>query len=270
MRIHSAARPALAALTLLLGGVLAAHTPAGQQDFHWTGRLAQGQRVEVKGVNGAIHAELSDGDEVEIRGVRREGRRGRAEDIRIERIMHDGGVTVCAVYPSSPRGPANRCTAGSEWNTNTQNQDARVEFVVRVPRGVHFLGATVNGDVDAQGMPADATVSTVNGSVTVSAAGTVEASTVNGAVDATMGRANPGRNLSFASVNGDITLRVPAAFRANVRASLLNGSIESDFPLTMHRQRYVGRRAEGEINGGGRSLRLQTVNGDIEIRRSGR
>jgi hypothetical protein len=269
MRTFSA-RPVLAAFALLLGAALAANAQTSQEDFRWSGRLAAGKWVEVKGVNGAIRAEPSDGDEVELTAVRRDGRRARAEDIRIERVMHDDGVTVCAVYPSPSRGFENSCEPGGSWVVNTEGQDARVEFVVRVPRGIHFLGTTVNGDVHARELPADANVSAVNGSVTVSAAGSVSASTVNGAIDAVTERAEPGRSMSFTSVNGNITLHVPARFQANVRASLLNGRIESDFPLTMHRERYVGRRAEGEIGGGGRSLSLRTVNGNIALRRTGR
>ena len=145
----------------------------------------------------------------------------------------------------------------------------RVEWVVRVPRGVHFLGTTVNGAISASNMPADANVSTVNGAVTVSAAGVVEASTVNGDIDATTGRADAGRDLQFETVNGDIVLRVPANFRARVDAELLNGRIQSDFPLEIHRGRFVGSSAEGEIGRGGRRLHMETVNGNLEIRRTG-
>lgn len=263
MRISILAVPALA----LLSGL--AWTPdVPQEDFHWRGSLAAGQRIEVKGVNGSIRAEPASGGEVEVTAVRRRGREGRLEDVRIERISHGDGVTICAIYPSARNRRPNRCTAGDEWSTNVQDNDVRVEFVVRVPRGVHFLGSTVNGDVEAVGMPADAKVSTVNGEVEVSAAGVVEASTVNGDVDVATGRADAGRDLSYSTVNGDITLRVPAAFRARVDAELLNGRIASDFPLEITRGRYVGSSAEGEIGRGGRDLRLRTVNGNIAIRRA--
>jgi DUF4097 and DUF4098 domain-containing protein YvlB len=243
---------------------------AAQQDFRWSGVVPAGQRVEIKGVFGDVRAEAASGSEVEVSAVRRAGRQGRVEDVRVETVKHEGGVTICAVYPTpaNARTP-NRCTPGDSWQVNNQNNDVSVDFVVRVPRGVHFLGKTVNGEVEARSLPANAQVSSVNGSVTVSAAGVVEASTVNGSIDAAMGTANPGRDLEFRTVNGSITLQVPADFRAQVRASMLNGDLNSDFPLTMHRRRFVGQNAEGEIGSGGRSLRLDTVNGSIEIRRTG-
>jgi hypothetical protein len=267
MRTRLTAFLAVPAAALLLAA--ARNDAPVQEDFHWSGTVAAGQRLEIKGVNGAIRAEPASGNQVEVTAVKRRGREGRVEDVRIERVMHDGGVTICAVYPSGRRNRPNRCTAGDEWNTSVEDNDVRVEWTVRVPRGVHFMGATVNGAVSALDLPADATVSTVNGAVTVSAAGVVEASTVNGDIEATTGREDAGRDLAFTTVNGDILLQVPAGFRARVDAELLNGRIESDFPLDIRRGRYVGSSAEGEIGRGGHRLKLETVNGTLEIRRSG-
>lgn len=260
--------PSYAAAALLLPLGLAAAARHVQQDFRWSGRMTAGQRLEIKGVTGAIRAEPASGDEAVVTAVIRQGDEGRAQDVRVERVTHDGGVTICAIYPSR-RGRANRCTAGDEWNANVQDNDTNVEFTVRVPRGVHFLGATVNGAVRAENLPANADASTVNGEVRVSAAGVVEASTVNGTIHAQTGRANPGRDLEFKTVNGNIRLTVPSGFGADVSASLLNGRIESDFPLEITRHRPVGQSAEGRIGRGGNDLELETVNGNIEIRRGG-
>lgn len=271
---HDAPRPHAPGKSVHPAAARSDAAPAGervssaQEDFRWSGRLAAGQRLEIKGVNGAIRAERSSGSEVEVTAVKREGREGRLQDVRIERITHDGGVTICAIYPSRSGNRSNRCTAGDDWSANVQDNDVSVEFTVRVPRGVHFLGATVNGNVRAEDMPGDAHVSTVNGGVTVSAAGVVEAATVNGTLSIETGAADPGRDLEYNTVNGNINLTVPAGFRADVRASVLNGNIESDWPLEIERGRYVGQSARGQIGRGGRELKLETVNGNIEIRRS--
>ena len=44
--------------TMMAAVVLAAAAPAlaAQDDFHWTGNVAQGGAVEIKGVNGGITA----------------------------------------------------------------------------------------------------------------------------------------------------------------------------------------------------------------------
>ncbi|HEV3050533.1 MAG TPA: DUF4097 family beta strand repeat-containing protein [Longimicrobium sp.] len=281
MPIPTYARLVLAGLAFPLGLAWAANpadartthpapssTVTAQEDFRWSGRLAAGQRLEIKGVNGGIRAEPASGNEVEVVAVKRAGREGRVQDVRIERITHGDGVTICAIYPSANGRRPNRCTAGEDWSTNVQDNDVSVEFTVRVPRGVDFLGATVNGNVRAQNLPGDAHVSSVNGSVTASAAGVVEASTVNGTLNVQTGAADPGRDLEFTTVNGNINLTVPAGFRADVRASLLNGNIESDWPLDIERGRYVGQNGRGQIGRGGHELKLETVNGNIEIRRA--
>ncbi len=241
-----------------------------RQDFRWSGVVPAGGWVRIKGVHGSIRAEGTTGREVEVSAVRHAGRQGSPSSVRIEAVRGADGVTVCAVYPT-PEGSrvANRCIPGEEWRVDNQDNDVEVRFVVRIPEGVHFMGRTTNGGILARSLPADATVSTVNGDVTVSAAGVVEASTVNGSIGATTGQAVPGRDLRFTTVNGDITLQLPAAFRARVDASLLNGEISSAFPLQVRRRRPVGQDASGDIGSGGRKLRLETVNGSIRIRRAG-
>ena len=109
-----------------------------QQDFHWSEVVAPGQTVRIKGVNGAIHAEPTGGREVQVFAEKREGRRGDADDVRIQVVEHGDGVVFCALYPS--RGRAARCEPDDDWNVNVQNNDTRVEWTVRLPAGVHFAG----------------------------------------------------------------------------------------------------------------------------------
>jgi DUF4097 and DUF4098 domain-containing protein YvlB len=108
--------------------------------------------------------------------------------------------------------------------------------------------------------------STVNGSVRVTTTGLAEASTVNGSVYAQMGRANWDDDLEFSTVNGGITLILPGKLDTEVRASSVNGDIESDWPLTIT-GRFNNRRLRGTIGAGGRSLSLSTVNGEIRLKK---
>jgi hypothetical protein len=269
MRSRSSPYPSLFALTPLPATGAAADAHSRRDEFHWRGVLAAGQRVAVKGVVGTIRAEAADGPEAEVRAIRTAGRTGRAEDVRIEQVPSPEGMTIRAVYPSAQGARENRFPPEGGHTAADEGSDVRVDFVVRVPAGVDFVGETVNGTVRAESLPADATVASVNGDVVVSAAGTVEAATVNGSIDATTGRADPGRDLRFSTVNGNILLRVPPGFGARVQASLTHGSIGGDFPLAVTRQQLAGRTASGDVGGGGHALQLSTVNGSIEIRRSG-
>jgi DUF4097 and DUF4098 domain-containing protein YvlB len=61
---------------------------------------------------------------------------------------------------------------------------------------------------------------------------------------------------------------MPASVGARVKASTVNGGMETDFPLTIQ-GKFSNRSMEGTIGGGGRDLNLETVNGSIRLKKSG-
>ena len=107
-------------------------------------------------------------------------------------------------------------------------------------------------------------MSTVNGDVRVVAAGIVRASTVNGSVDVSMGKADWTGAVELSTVNGSIRASLPANFSAVVNGKTVNGSIESEFPLTVQ-GKFGPRNIHGTIGAGGRTLDLETVNGSITL-----
>jgi DUF4097 and DUF4098 domain-containing protein YvlB len=150
---------------------------------------------------------------------------------------------------------------------NVRNNDVTVDFTVRVPAGVRFLGKTVNGEVEAAFLSSDVEANTVNGSIRISTAGYAEAQTVNGEIVASIGRATWSEALEFRTVNGGITLDLPAGLSTEVRAKTVNGDIQTDFPL-MVTGRLGPRSVRGTIGSGGRRLALETVNGSIRLRKA--
>jgi putative adhesin len=233
------------------------------EDFEWSGRVAPGKSIEIKGVNGGIVAEAGTGSEVEV-VARKSARRSDPDEVTIEVVEHADGITLCAVYPT-PRGDRpNQCGPGERGRMNTKNNDVTVEFTVRVPAGVRFIGRTVNGSIEARGLKADVEAYTVNGSIGVATRGVARATTVNGSIDAEMGTA-ANDPLEFETVNGGITLTVPAGSGAEIHASTVNGDISTDFPLTV-RGKFSRRSINGTIGRGGPPLSMTTVNGDIRLR----
>lgn len=252
-----------ASLALLL--VLAAATQADAQDWSWRKAVPAGKAVEIKGVNGNIEARAASGNQVEVR-ARKTAKRSDPDDVKIEVVEHAGGVTICAMYPT-PRGDReNECLPGAHGRSNTRDNDVVVDFEVLVPRGVLFTGRTVNGNIEATGLTADVDVQTVNGNVDVETTGLAEAATVNGSIEARLGRANWTDTRSFQTVNGGITIELPGDLHADVSASTVNGSLSSDWPMTIS-GKWGPRKMRGKIGNGGRGLELQTVNGDIELKR---
>ena len=240
---------------------------AGAQDFNWHGRLAQGKKLEIKGVNGDVRAVLSNGPEAVVNATKH-ANRSDPDEVEIKVVESENGITICAVYPTPPRARReNTCEPGHNWSSSTENNDVTVDFEVQVPAGVKFDGRTVNGEMSVEGLKADVHASTVNGSVRVTTTGLAEASTVNGSVYVEMGRADWSDELEFTTVNGKITLIMPSQLSTEVRASTVNGEIESDYPVLVT-GKFGPRRMRGTIGSGGRSLSLSTVNGGIRLRKS--
>ncbi len=241
--------------------------PQQQQgsEFRWREPLAAGRLIEIKGVNGSVEAEPASGGEVEVVAVKR-WRHSDPEEVRVEVVRHAEGVTICAVYPNVPGREANTCGHGS-GHMSVNNNDVSVNFTVRVPAGVRFAGHTVNGKVSARNLSGDVEAKTVNGGINVSTTGVARAQTVNGSITVSMGRADWADGLELKTVNGSIDVSAPASLSAQVEAKTLNGEISTDFPITVVGT-FSKRRLTGTIGGGGRELRLETVNGSVQIRRA--
>ncbi len=256
---------AIAALGVTLGA-----TPlASQQEetFDWSGRLAGGATLEVKGVNGGISALPASGSEATVTAVK-SSERGDPASVRIEVVEHRGGVTLCAVYPTPEGERPNECRPGEGGRMSVRKNDVKVEFTVRVPAGTRFVARTVNGGIEANDLAGDVEAHTVNGSVEVRTSESANVKTVNGSIRASVGRARADRSMRFETVNGAIELSLPRDAGASLRAETINGELETDLPLTVRRISGAGpRRVQGTIGEGGPSLVLRTVNGGIQLRR---
>lgn len=243
-----------------------ATSPAGRSavDYRWTGRMDAGASLEIKGLNGSIDAVAARGDEVVVTAEAR-ARRSDPASVRIERVEHADGITFCAVYPTPEGREPNTCAPGSAGRMNNQRNDVQVDFRVAVPEGVTFVGRTVNGGVEAVGLRSDVRAFTVNGDVEVSTTGFAEAETVNGSIEASMGSTELRDGVEFSTVNGSIVLDLPDGIDAELDASWLNGSFESDIPFLLQGS-LSKRSARGVLGDGGPRLELETVNGSIRIR----
>jgi DUF4097 and DUF4098 domain-containing protein YvlB len=242
--------------------VFSAAVFAETSPFHWRGSVAQGRAVELRSINGDIIVEGYDGSEVEVTAnVATDN--GIAAPVAMRTVEHDKGITVCAVDPNNPAA----CVPGAEAK-EAKRTGVRVDFTVRVPRGVGVIGRTVNGRVEAQRLDSDVEAYTVNGKIYISTKGSAQARTINGSIFASLGNPFWRSNREFSTVNGSITLDLPAKTSTEVHAQTINGRVMTGFRL-----RSIGRMTEkvvdGLIGGGGSSrLRLKTVNGSIALRKA--
>jgi hypothetical protein len=269
-RFVVAARPLALAAMLAGGTVSLAGAQQRQADaFTWSGVVAPGSLTYVKNVNGVVRVERSSSKKVEI-AASKSWRRGDPDEVRIEARRVGSGdqdLLVCALWGSNATCDENgmRSSPGREWN---RRNDVSVEFVVRVPDGVRVDISTVNGGVEIRGISGDVTARTVNGNVdAASTGGPVTARTVNGDVHVRMNTVGSASELNYETVNGSVTVELPTSLGAAVDLSTVNGRVRSDFPMTVSGT-VSPKRIRATIGDGRVQLRVRTVNGSVELRKS--
>jgi hypothetical protein len=269
-RTGYAALTAVAAASVAIGSVAGAQQRSTDRDFSWDGRITNGRWLYVRNLNGSIRVERATGDRAEVTAVKRY-RRGDPEQVRIETQRpggDNGDVIICAFWSENASCDEEGYRSRGDNNRHGRENDTSVEFTVKLPAGVKLGVSTVNGGVDVTGATSEVNASTVNGRVSaISSGGPVNASTVNGDIDVRMRELGTG-DLEYSTVNGSIEIEVPANLDADLDMRTVNGSLSADFPITMQ-GRVNPRRMRATIGKGGRRLRLETVNGSVEIRKAG-
>src|SRR5579884_1619224 len=239
----------------------AAATTSNNNAFRWSGLLPAGQRLEIRGVNGSIHAEASTGRTVDVSAAKN-GHLSDPDKVRIVVVENGRGITVCAVY--APQFDETGCT--DRGATRAPANDVEVDFTVRVPSAVKFTARTVNGDVVVRKLDADVDVHTVNGKVDVSTMRAVDAETVNGSIHAALGATAWAGRKRFVTVNGGVDLELPYGINADLFATTLNGKIATDFPAHVSGN-LVKHEVHRTLGSGGRGLSVYTTNGSIRVHR---
>lgn len=273
-----------------LAVMLAAPALGAQQEYgrdsdtwRWDGKVDAGKWMHVFNVNGSVEFTPSTDNLVHLVAEKRPNGRGEMDDIHFEVVQVGGNVTICAIWNDN-----SRCEDGgleSLRHRGNNETHTNVKFTVRVPRSVKVGAHSVNGSVSVRDVGAEVRANTVNGGLVVrNAGGPVRASTVNGGVDvntsigpvtaetvngdvdARMATLQGDDDMNFKTVNGSVSIYVPARFDANFRFDTVSGGIDSDFPMTIS-GKWGPRHASGTIGAGGRDIRASSVNGSIELRK---
>ncbi|MEO7412481.1 MAG: DUF4097 family beta strand repeat-containing protein [Opitutaceae bacterium] len=102
---------------------------------------------------------------------------------------------------------------------------------ITVPRSTSLvISNSWGGEISCVDVSGDLEIKNMNGRISLEGVvGGVLVETMNGEITAEMREVNPGKPLSFTSMNGEIVLRIPADTKANVRLRSQNGAILTDF-----------------------------------------
>jgi DUF4097 and DUF4098 domain-containing protein YvlB len=243
-----------ALFVLALGAQASDH--AFTEEFHQTYSLTPNGRVELANINGAVHISTWDQNEVKVDALKYAGTKERLDEARIEVDSGKDYLSIKTKYPDHDQ----------TFNWGSRNNPASVEYTLTVPRGARLDEIKlINGELDITGMSGEVRASCINGKIEAhNLSGRAELSTVNGHLDARFEQL-AGSSIELHSVNGSVELTIPSDSKAEIEASTVSGGIENDFGLRVNHHRFVGHDLRGELANGGTHIKLEDVNGRIEI-----
>jgi DUF4097 and DUF4098 domain-containing protein YvlB len=247
--VRSGMRSAVVFLILALAAASALPCLAISRDFNQTYPLEPGGSFELQNVNGPVRVEGWDRNEVEIHAVKvAKDNQSDLERVTIEVDAKPSAVSVLTRYPQD------------------EGVEVAVEYTVHVPHTarVEHVG-TVNGTLRIAGVESIGELRSVNGNIEVyEGAGNVHARTTNGNVHLELLHFQDEKGMSAETTNGSVLLAVPQDMQANLEARSLNGNFYSELPLSRETS-LRPREMRGRFGKGGSAIKLNTVNGGIQI-----
>ena len=232
--------------------------------FDWQGKVPRGQALFLRDANGDITVSAAPGDVAEVHAVKT-WQGGDPSQVQVLAVPGDSGTTICALW----RGRTGDCAPNGHYSVHglRNSSDLRVQLSVKLPKGVRLDVFGTNGRIDVSGAAADLRLITINGQIdAVTSSGGINAKTVNGNVNATTKALAPGSEVKVETVNGSITITLPAKLDADINARAVTGSVQSEFPLAVS-SGMLGKHVEGRVGAGGVAINLTTVNGSIELKK---
>jgi DUF4097 and DUF4098 domain-containing protein YvlB len=246
-----------ALFVLALAAHASDHRGAFTEEFHQTYAIAPDGRVELDNINGAVHISTWDQNEIKVDAVKYADAKDRLDDAKIEIDSGKDYLSIRTKYRDHDL----------TFNWGSHKNPPSVEYTLTVPRNIRLDEIKlINGALDITGVTGEVHASCINGRLEAhNLSGRAELSTVNGHLDARFDEL-PGSSVELSSVNGSVELTIPSDSKAEIEASTVSGGIENDFGLHVNHHRYVGHDLRGELGSGGARIKLENVNGRIEIR----
>lgn len=280
--------PVLAGLALSCAHS-AAQGPEFSERIHKEFTVAAGgsaSTLVIYNINGFIKVEGTAGDRVTLDVDKRLTADDKAELDRAKQefklAFEQKGDTIVAYIAEPFDSRPNR----NNWRDRDDRRieyDFTLDFTVKVPRAMNLHVSTVNrGNVEVKDVAGAMKVRNVNGAIALTnARGRTDAHTINGNVEANYLAAPPEKS-SYYTLNGDIKVTYPASLSADLQFKTFQGEFYTDFPQieTLPAQVTKNQEKRGEktvykldkttairIGNGGRTLRFETFNGNVYIKK---
>jgi DUF4097 and DUF4098 domain-containing protein YvlB len=156
-----------------------------------------------------------------------------------------------------------------------------IDYDITMPRGTQLEASSGSGDLQLRDTGGPVKANTGSGSIDASGAtGMVDLGTGSGEIRGELHAANdvkahtgsgeievgghPGSGWKVETGSGSVTINTGGGAHFTLDASTGSGSVHSDPPLAMHGS-IDRHHVQGEIGGGGPTVRVSTGSGDIRI-----
>jgi hypothetical protein len=271
-----AARVMRAAIPLVLALIVSGcsrRTVDAPNSFSWSEQLPPGSALHIRNGLGEISVVPAADSQVRVVGGKR-WRRGRARDITFKVVRGEGNdVYVCAMWRASGRCGATGYrgkrtdTFLSFFSLFHRTTDARASFVVEVPPGVSVDAKTTTGAVTIRGVHAGVNARSVVGSITaleVGGGGAVNLATTTGSIRLRVDSLTGTDTIQATTVNGAVTATLPSNVEGDFDLSTVTGRVSTDFPLFTSSARR-SNTAAGRIGNATRLIKLHAMHGSVAV-----
>lgn len=155
-------------------------------------------------------------------------------------------------------------------------------FKIKVPKNVSlvveemsfhgggdFKISDIEGNVEVQSKTATVIIRNLNGSLV--------AHSTSGDIDVIFSKVNADKPTSVTNISGEVDVTLPSDTKANIKTKSISGEVYTDFDIVMEKKgddkskgmKYWGGgyEARGTIGGGGVEMRLESISGNVYIRK---
>jgi ribosome-associated translation inhibitor RaiA len=136
--------------------------------------------------------------------------------------------------------------------------------------GDDFKISDIEGDIEVEAKTSNVVIRNLNGSVV--------AHNTSGDIDVIFSKVNADKPTSITNISGEVDITLPADTKANVKTKSISGDVYTDFDIAVDKKNddkskgmkaWVngGYEAKGTIGGGGVEMRLESISGNVYIRK---
>ncbi|WP_345222383.1 DUF4097 family beta strand repeat-containing protein [Hymenobacter koreensis] len=223
------------------------------------------RKIELELQGGNVTLEGYNGEELVIRGNGYEPLPKRAEGLR-------------SVYNTAEDNTRMGLSVTQKDNVVRIVQATRKDanYVIRVPRSTAVVFNQTNfngGDVDARDLEGNIELRLKNGNAKLTnMGGGVVANTISGNITVRYADLSKAPS-SISSVSGDVDVTMRPSSKATLQLRSVSGDVYTDFEIAMGKtngdmKRVGGQVVHGTVNGGGTNVSLQTVSGNVYVRKA--